>query len=401
MKLLSIGVISVAVAFGVWQRSTLTDLRAEEARLSSEPVELKSGQTASAPQDASDAENSRILPFTDAEMTAFTAAILAVKEDFETNRWSKVSDENQLSHPILCETLQRLTSKQLRSILDAWPGGEANAKDRATGLSRFMLLAGKVNPSAAIPVMYELLKERGEEMVPGSPQVAFQHWFRHDPDGLLQWVRQAGLPDGFDGLAATWADTVLAAREPSVENVRKLVSHNKHGWDDWMRSEAVLKLPTQEARLTFFQSLHEATGGVADDIGIYVWQLADRVPFIQLAHLADETPAFKPSRPEGKTFDGFRDNEPRGSLRCEIAVRSRDGTAAERWAWLTKRAEDRPSGKLLGRLVKAWCQHDYPDTAAWVRALPPGLERDAVTKEVIAFLKDSGAAKLVPEWVSQ
>ena len=60
--------------------------------------------------------------------------------------------------------------------------------------------------------------------------------------------------------------------------------------------------------------------------------------------------------------------------------------------------EDRPSGKFLGRLVTAWGKNDYPDTAAWVRRLPPGPERDVVTKEMIAFLKHNGGAKLVPEW---
>ena len=396
MKLFLIAVISAAVAFAAWQRSILIELHRTEARLHSESVGTETISPAPAPQEESDVQNSQTSPVSDAEAIAFTAAVLAVKAEFETNLWSKLSDENQLSHPILCETLRRLTSGQLRAILDAWLGGEPYAGDRATGINRFMLLAGKVNPSAAVPLMYELLKERGEEKMPGSLPMAFQQWFRQDADGLLKWAQQAGMPDGFGGLCAIWADAVLAAREPSVENVRKLASH-KHGWDGFSRNEVVLKLPTQQARLTFFQSLHEATGGVSDDIGIYVWQLADRVPFTQLAHLADETPAFKPSKPEGETFDGMGVT-PLGSLRLEIADRSRDGTAAQRWEWLTQREEDRPSGKHLGWLVKKWCKNDYADTAAWVRALPPGPERDTATKEVIAFLKYNGGGKLVSEW---
>ena len=177
------------------------------------------------------------------------------------------------------------------------------------------------------------------------------------------------MPDGFDGACAIWADAATALREPSVENVRKFASHKEYE-AGFAANEVVQKLPAQEARLTFFQSLPAATGGVHDSLGVYVWTLAKRVPFGQLAFLADNAPAFRPSKPDGESFDGLED-EARGSLRTEVAIDSRDSTATRRWKWLTQREEDRPTGKLLGRLVANWCKNDYADTAAWVRSATP------------------------------
>lgn len=398
MRIFLVALIAAAVAFAAWQRRTLVALRVEEARIVSEFSHTEIHTVTRGQHYDNAPQNAPAPAVTDAEMASFTAVVLAVKDEFETDRWYKLSDENGMSHPVLSETLCRLTTAQLRSVVDAWAGNEVIEGDRETGIHRFMLLAGKVNPSAAIPLMYEWLKERGKKRLFGAPGQAFQNWFRQDADGLLNWAREAGMPEGFDGLCATWADAVVAAREPSVENVRRLGAH-QFGWDNWARNEVVLKLPTPDARLTFFQNLHAATGGVCDDVGNYVWQLAQRIPFAQLTHLADNTPAFKPSKPEREEALGG-DKEQLGSLRLEVAATSRDATAAQRWEWLTQSEEDRPSGKLLGRLVKAWCKNDYPDTAAWVRALPPGPERDTATKEVIAFLKYNGATNLVPEWQS-
>ena len=403
MRYFLVAVLFAAVALAAWQRRTLVALRAEEGRIVAE----QRGTLYQIETVASQVEEGRrhvsAPTITDAEMADFTVAVFAVQSEFETNQWLKVSDENGLSHPVLCETLRRLTTAQLRAVIEAWPGEETPGGDRATGIHRFMLLAGKVNPAAAVPLMYELLSERGYERtyydVPGAPAGAFQCWFRKDPDGLLKWAQQARMPEGFGGMCATWADAVLAVGEPSVENVRELASHPSR-WDNQSGSEVVLKLPTSAARLRFFQSLHTVTGGVCDDLGAFVWPLAQRLPFSQLAYLADQTPAFKPSEPERQTA---LDPTPQqlGSLRLEVAARSRDGTAAQRWDWLTQREEDRPSGKLLGRLVKEWCTNDYTDTATWVRSLPPGTARDNATKEVIAFLKWNGASNLVPDWETQ
>ncbi len=387
--------VATTIALATWQHRTLTGLRQTEARLNSGRGSTEAGSPAPGPADGSETPPAPPPQVTDQELPAFIAEALTVKSEFESDRWFKISDKGDFSHPALCETLRRLSSAQLRAVLEAWQGGEAFAGDMATGLHRFMLLAGKVNPSATVPLMYELRAQRGEKAVPGAPSEAWRQWFRQDPDGLLQWARSAGLPEGFGDSCGLWTDAVLTARDPSEEHVRQLLAHGSDG-DNWTHNEVVLKLPTQQARLTFFRSLHDATGGVTDDLVTYVWQLAQRLPFAQLAQIADETPTIKPAQPE--EFAGRVGDDPLGSLRWEIAIHSRDSTAEQRWAWLTQHEEDRPSGKTLQWLAKKWSEDDYASTAAWVRSLPPGPERDTATQGLITSLKWNGAPERAREW---
>ena len=393
MKILLVALIATAVAFAAWQRRTLVELRGETARVSSE-LKNADARLDFPPKNEPQSEPPDAPGVTDAELAGLTSSYFAVKDGFRADLGIQVVGGADPSHPEVCETLSRLTRTQLRAVIDAWPATPPPGKDRTAGIESFLRLAGRVNPAATVPLLYELLKEPKVIRVPDwSAEAAFQSWLRHDPEGLLQWAQQAGMPDGYPGQCATWADAALVVREPSVENVRKLLDHKSILASPFR--EVALKLPTPDSRLTFLQNLHAATGGISDDLGNIVTVLAERTPFPQLAHLADAAPAFKPSKPE---HEGVFGPDQLGSLRLEVADHSRDGTAAQRWEWLVQREEDRPSGKLLGRLVKAWCKNDYPDTAAWVRALPPGPERDTATREVIAFLKYNGGGKLVREW---
>lgn len=401
MRILLTALVVAAVAFAAWQRRTLVELRGETARVSSE---LKNADVrlVPSPKNEPQSEAPDAPGVTDAELAELTSSYFAVKDGFRADLGIQVVGGADPSHPEVCETLSRLTRTQLRAVIDAWPPEPPPVENRPAGIETFLRLAGRVNPAATVPLLYELLKEpKGMRVPDWSAEAAFQSWLRHDPEGLLQWAQQAGMPEGYRGQCATWADAALVVRDPSVENVRKLLDH-KSILESPFR-EVALKLPTPESRLTFLQNLHAATGGIYDDLGYIVTVLAERTPFPQLAHLADAAPAFKASKEQGRDIGGFtgRPRDQLGSLRLEVAAHSRDGTAAQRWEWLTQRAEDRPSGKLVGRLVDAWCKNDYPDTAAWVRALPPGPEREAVTKEVIAFLKYNGGDKLVREWESR
>ena len=67
----------------------------------------------------------------------------------------------------------------------------------------------------------------------------------------------------------------------------------------------------------------------------------------------------------------------------------------------TRRPEDHPSDNLFKQLVEAWCKNDYGDTAAWIRGLPTGSDRERATKYLIAYLKHHGRGHLVSEWKSQ
>ncbi len=395
MKSVIIAIMAVAFAVAYWQRTTLEELRNLEDRASANSSPSDEETPGVEPFPVVNVNPSVSDPVTDAELVKFTESLLSVKDEFESDRWLKLSEPGtQLSHPVLCETIRRLSGKQIRAVLEAWRA-EPPTKERNTGLHRLMLLAGKVNPSETLPLMYELRKESSEREVPGHVGSVFEHWFRMDPDALLKWAKEAGMPTGFDNQCAIWADAVAALQEPTVENVRKFASHKSYNAESAARALA-MKLDSQDKRLSFFRSLHEATGGVYDNFAGYMWPLVSRVPFEQLAVVADSVPDFRTSVDGKKNL--VNKEVPLGSFRFEIAVNSRDSTAARRWEWLTKREEDRPSDKQLGRLVDEWCESDYPDTASWIRSLPPGAPRDAAVKKVVAFLEYNGRKDLAPEW---
>jgi hypothetical protein len=195
-------------------------------------------------------------------------------------------------------------------------------------------------------------------------------------------------------MCAIWADAAETLRAPSVENVQRFLTHKGY-YADSAASQLAAQLPSAELRLQFFRSLHAASGGTLNVEG-YVGPLVANISFAELAHLADSVPPFTPVT--NFTGNPFKRGQPAGSLRCEIAIHTRDGTAETRWQWLTQRPEDRPAEKLLERLVYEWCEHDFPDTASWAKTLPSGPERDTARKTIAYFLSYRGAKDLAKEW---
>ena len=394
MKPAIIAIVVVTIAIAYWQRTTLEELRILEAGASAVSNPSDDGTPVVEPLPSVSEHPSVTNPVSDSELAEFTQTLLAVKSEFETDRWFKMSTPGtQLSHPVLCETLRRLNRKQIRAVLDAWRA-EPPTNERSAGLHRFMGLADRVNPAEALPLLYEPHKDGERTKMLWHVSTAFEHWFRMDPSGLLKWAKDAGMPTDFDNQCEIWTDAVVALQNPTAESVGRFVAHKTYHAENAARAIAV-KLDTQEARTAFFQSLHGATDGVFDKFAVYMWPLVSRVPFEQLAIVADGVPDFRSSVEE--EINGAQ-RIALGSFRFEIAAKSRDSTAARRWEWLTKREIDSPSDIQLGRLVNEWCETDYPDTASWIRSLPPGALRDAAGKKVVAFLKYNGREDLIADW---
>jgi hypothetical protein len=155
-------------------------------------------------------------------------------------------------------------------------------------------------------------------------------------------------------------NAVAVIDAPSAGNVAAfLAQHGTNNREQFQRTldraALVREIRTPEQRIAFFRSFAEATGGVSEDVAEFIAPLAGRVSFAHLAHLADSVPEIVPPADSKQSA---------GNLRQEIARLSRDATANERWSWLSKRAEDRPTGKVLDRLVAEWCHADYRETAA-------------------------------------
>jgi hypothetical protein len=388
--------LGTALGFGgilIWESARLHALREEVARLT---VAAQEERQSAGSGDLSkvDRVELKVVSVSEAELADLKQIVQNAGEDFMNSNWFQFHDGEGIAYPKACDKLARLSTEQLRDILDSWPTDGRSQKERSTDIHRFMLSAGKVNPSATVPLMYELSEKLGDK-VPGSIQQAFQHWFRKNPEELLKWAEQKGKPAGFQNECAVWVDAARALKDPSVENVRALASH-KMGWKFAAFRELTAKLLTQDERLTFFTNLHAATEGKSDDLVNCLRGFIHRIPFSQAADISDKVPQFKPANAVARS----RIDRELGSLRYEVALNSRDSTAKERWDWLTRLDGDRPSSKALSELVKAWCKNDYLDTAKWVRTLPPGTERQTIIASVIRFLQDSGANELVSEWTA-
>lgn len=383
MKAAIITLVFAGVAIGFWQRTEIESLHAAEAlSLGERQQATVEGETSAAAQAEGDSVEPADALVSDEEVTAFSTDLISVRAEFATDRWYKNRHETWTENPKVCETLRRLTSQQLRAIIASWESSEPSDPQQKNGIHRFMNLAGMMNPRAALEVMYQLKDERGEKGVLGWIDVPLKSWFRKDPSALLAWLKEKGFPEGFNRSAQVWADAATVLNEPTTENVAKLVPVIT----GYAAIELARKLPTQESRTAFFRNLHAANGGKSDDVRTFVRAMADKVPFSQVAQIADAVPPFRPSVPEKK--DCYDKMQPLGSLRFEVALGSRDGTPEQRWNWLVRQPDDRPTGKVLNYLLSQWCERDYSDVAIWARGLPPGEERDEIRKAIHTFVKE-------------
>lgn len=382
MKPVIILMVVAAVAIGYWQRTEIESLHSVEtlSNAESQPTETRE-QAPGTPQSENPTLEPEQAPLSTERVAMFTADLLAVRAHFATDHWFKKRYATWTENPNVCETLSKLTSQQLRAIIASWESSAPNDPRQKNGIDHFVNLAGMMNPQATLEVMCQLKDERGEKGGYGLIDVPFKTWFRKDPQALLTWLqKQKGQSIRKNG--QIWADAATALNDPSPENVAKLapsISGNA-------AMELAGKLPTQESRIAFFQSLHAANGGKSDDVRTFVRVMAGKVSFSQFAQIADTVPPFQASVPEQK--NGYWKMQPLGSLRFEVALGSRDGTPEQRWNWLVQRPEDRPTGKVLSYIVSQWCDRDYSDVAIWARGLPPGEERDEIRKAIQTFVKE-------------
>jgi hypothetical protein len=401
MKTVLLSTVVCAVSIIVWQQSRIHALHRMEESLTRGTAAAqtheggKSREPETAPSPVSMAAG---LP--EEEFAKLTTDLQTHRQDFEPKRFAKlanVSGGSWIAVPHLCEPISRLNSRQLRSVLESWNHRAPTAAAMNEGRSNFEMMLRQVNPAALTQLYFEL-KLENKDWLKISPEFAMEHWFQQDPHGLGQWARSTGSIVTEDKNCALWVDAAEVLRSPSLENIRSFLVYQ-----DWKVAGAVghlvMHLPSDEARIQFFQSLHTATGGDVKQLGSYIYKIAQASSFSQLARLGDSVPPFvtppyqkpPPHSPEAAS----------GNLRYEIAHHSRDATATERWQWLLQRPADRPTGGHLSFLVKEWCDDDYSDTARWVKSLPPGSERETASKAVIEFLKWNKAYDLAAKWETE
>lgn len=360
MKIAIVVSVLIGVAIGLWQKTELAHLNRLETR------ERENAERELAVERILDAEQSKTpAPATGRaavsveELEKFTTDILSIRAEFETNLWHKQEYETGVESNATADTLSRLTSEQLKSVLEAWERTAAAGDEHRTGIHRFMLGAGTINPQASLEVMHQLSLERRKDGVPGYSEGAFDAWFKQNPAALLRWSQSIKGSGGLAKESVLWGNAAMVLLDPTPEHISRFLPYIRVAVSS---AQAISRqLPDHAARLAFFQSYHTATGGVSDDLGVFVWPLAQKIPFTEVAQIADAVAPFLPSVPEGKNYDG--ETIPLGSLRFAVALMSRDGTPEQRWNWLVKRPSDRPTGKVLSYTVSQWCERDYREVA--------------------------------------
>jgi hypothetical protein len=390
------------VVFG-WQRTTITELRATERRASAPRVEQPAIATSNL--EHSTAENSGM---SDSEFAAAIETLRELKsvvaaQKGKLKRGPVLENERGPLINKLPGILVRLSPEQLKSGLDVLTVGRAvtgEMIESEKALDLFIMFSEAFNPEGLIKVFQAQPWEK-KDNAERHFATAFRAWLRKDAEGMLAWVRGTKVDPSLAEVSAVWTEAAETMLEPSPENVRKLLAR-PNGENDWMkpntaaRGEAVRGLRSQDARIQFFRSVHEVTGGTSAILKEFIAPLAEQLPFSQLAYIADSAPTIRP--PEQKVEKGWEWKRQPGSLRFEAASASRDGTPLERWNWLTSRAEDVPSGYLLRDLVVAWCGNNHAETAAWVSTLPPGEQRDAATKAMAYFYGQNERPDLEALW---
>jgi hypothetical protein len=426
MRPLFIIIIVTAVSWSVWQRFTLAELRATETDLRGQAAEFTA--RAHSPDPETTTEREAQLGLSDKELAAFTAGALNFR-DLRKSRKDALAMQQMW---LLYEPLRRLTSEQLAAVFDTLTEGlpitDALLKDTPV-LNLFACQAAGMNPLATLEFLHG--NSYGSEDVGGVVNTALASLFRKDPAALLAWSQSQNFPAGTKALCAMWTDAARSALEPTVENIRRFLSHRSgkaqtkpelnlnlpsqmprlevagkteadseaidlEYYKFRMRTEIALKLSSQESRLEFFRVLKDADGDGGKETQAFIDQFTKRISFAQLAQIADSI-----SDPPKALMPDESTRERPKNVRFRVALKSRDATPIDRWNWLTQRAADRPSGNALHDLIHGWCEDNYPATADFVRSLPAGRERQAMTDTVAQFLSENGAEKLAKEWTGR
>ena len=273
-SLLTIGAI-FAIAFG-WQHKTLRGLRAAEFEL----MNSRPSASTLAPADDSQAGNSPAIeqPVSDAEMEQLMVEIENLKmlrPNPNQSRFLKPFDALDAITP----TLKRLSAEQLHFAVKQWSGGEVyevffNNETVDASQTDFLEVTAEINPEAVIQMFFkapELSEDAAKYLRP-----SFRSLFAQDADAAHQLAASTDVPEQFRELCDLWKDAVATFKEPTAENMKRLISHEDKGWDR-ATVELVKKLPTQEARIAFFRQLSATTDGTfspieVDDLGTMVRQ---------------------------------------------------------------------------------------------------------------------------------
>jgi hypothetical protein len=369
----------------VWQRQTITALRRGEALDSGRAARAQTVGALALPQGAKlgHREDGPGLP--ERQFSEFLGRV----NDYRKLQGAKRSDDAWAMWPSLYEPLSRLSAAQVSELIDGWSDGQPitdtflKAND---SFLWFVFQAASVNPRATLEALLQHPWPATDEQ--RISHFALHIWFQDDPAGLERWLQANSNSEIFGGKALLWADAAKVVGDPSEENVRQFLTHEGDK-QRWSRGDLLLKLGTPEARIAFLKSLHAATGGISDELPAMLGPLMQRTSFAQLARLGDAIPTIRASGNLKANSDwGNEFPKPLSSLRFEIARSCRDGTAAQRWAWLVKREEDRPTGVVLEKLIECWCENDCADTAAWAHGLPESPARTMAIKGVGKFLAD-------------
>lgn len=402
-------ILVAAIAIGFWQREKLVNLHALEQRAS---VALNAESSSQGVVSESIEPLQTATPVSEIELTDLSARMLKLRtelanertRDSQSRNWPAAEDDAEV-----CSLLSRLTSQQLRRIIEDWERDESNSqKHTKAGISRLMNLAGMMNPRATLDAMFEIAELRGEKGAVGDPSLTLSVWFDRDPAELLRWARGRQAPESvglYKETFATWVAAAEALAEMTPETVGRLLSHS-NPLLDWQKNfsphDVFRKLETYESRLTYLRCLHAATGGTTPGwlVDGCAQTMSWLIPFGQAAMMADSLPGF---RPANKTAEHEGRTVYFGSLRFAIAEVYRDGTVAARWNWLVSRPEDRPQEKQLEYLIGKWCESEYgngyDEVATWARSLPPGAERSEIRQAILAFCKEQlKRPDVIAEW---
>lgn len=313
-------------------------------------------------------------------------------------------------------TLSRLSAKQLHFAVKQWTGGEdyeafLHAADLGDYLSTDYLMVGAhINPEAVVGMFFQ--EPALSSSAPSLVRISFMTMFANDPNAALRLAETGDVPEQFRETCELWKDTIATFREPSADNVKRLLAHKT---DDRRLAtvELVKKLPTQEARIAFFKQLSVTTGGAFGRINDLITPLADRLSFAQMAHLADSVPNIKP--PEQLSAIPREPVVPY-DLRQAVAAACRDAPVEQRWKWLIQGGDEtgNPSREVveslttdrfdkdddtpLDLIVERWCANNFDETANWARNLPPGKIRTAAYGTIKWFVHNSERPDLKSEW---
>ena len=408
MKPILLTTVAAFIACFAWQQYRFHTLRSEETLLAENVITAET-HGREAPQTAEPEKTKHGV--SEAEFAQFIESLDGIRKYRMFANHSDDLKAEKMMIPII-PTIERLSPEQLHAAIVAWIG-ESDAPALRNILNyaafgpgvNFVTMATLVNPETVLDTFFQHpeISKDAESYV----HKALETLFYNDPDAIVRIAEAETIPDAFRDACNVWRYASAALKEPTAENIKRLFSSPelKRRQDGIPVLALLSRLPTQEGRAAYIQTIHERTKGTFDKGHILVQPLAERLPFAQLAQLADSAP---PMTPSGQNFHEL--DEPQSlDFRQTVACLSRDASIAARWKWLIKGDEaaaesllthprNPKAGSPLNAIIKSWCGDTFEETATWARSLPPGRVRTAAFAAVENFLIHSPRPELAAEW---